>query len=139
MSESNRQDAIQKWARFALRCGLLLTDVKLWDSLRGELRDRVDDVSNEVRRRYADTSDRLDRAHDAFHGRRGWAPAASFLGGVGVGVGIGLLLAPADGQQTRTVFRDKVVGLKNRVAERTTENAPFREATRPSSTGTDGD
>lgn len=139
MSEPNRQDAIQKWARFALKCGLLLTDVKLWESLRGQLRDRVDDVSNEVRRRYADTNDRLDRAHDAFHGRRSWAPAASFLGGVGVGVGIGLLLAPASGQQTRTVFRDKVVGLKNRAGEMAADNAPFREAIRPSSTGTAGD
>lgn len=151
-----RQNAVQKWARFALRCGLLLTDAKLWQSIGSQLSDRVDGVSDEVRRRYEDvsdvvrdryedTGDRLGRAHDALYGHHHWvSPAASFVGGVGLGVGLGLLLAPASGEETRSALRHKVVDLKNRVEERVheiggSEGMPYRSGVRSSSTGTGDD
>jgi gas vesicle protein len=118
MSALNRQGAIQKWARFALKCGLALTDAKLWETIGGQLRDRVDDVTDEVRQRYEDTSGRVVRARDAYQGRGNWVtPAASFVGGVGLGVGLALLLAPASGEETRSAIRDKVVDLKSRVRD----------------------
>ena len=136
----NREGIVQKWARFALKCGLLFTDVKLWESIRRQLRDRVDDAGSEMKRRYAETSDRLDRAHDAYQGGVNWTgQAASFLGGVGLGVGLGLLLAPASGQETRSAIRDKVVSLKNRVGDRVAEKTPLRVTPHPSSTGTGSD
>ena len=132
----NREGVLQRWARLAMKCGLVFTDAKLWESIRGQMRDRVDDMGSEVKRRYADTSDRLDRAQDAYQGRLNWAaPTVSFLGGVGLGVGLGLLLAPASGQETRTAIRNKVVSLKKR-AEDAAESTPLRAAIRPSPTGT---
>lgn len=135
----NREGFIQKWGRFGLKCGLLFTDAKLWDSIRRQLRDRIDDAGSEMRRRYAETSDRLDRAQNAYQGGNWAGQAASFLGGVGIGVGLGLLLAPASGQRTRTAIRDKVVELKNRVRDKGTETSPLRAAIRPSPTGTGSD
>ena len=129
----NRQT--QKWARFALKCGLLLTDAKLWESVRERLRDRVDDIGEEVKRRY-DETERLHRAHNTLDGHTNWVtPAASFIGGIGVGVGLGLLLAPASGEETRSALRDKVVNLKNRVAAESTGYRTMHS----SSTGTGGD
>jgi hypothetical protein len=134
----NRQGVIQRWGRLALKCGLLLTDAKLWESIGGQLRDHANDVTDGVRERYEDTTDRLLRARDAYQGRRDWVtPTVSFVGGVGLGAGIALLLAPSSGEETRSVIRDKVVDLKNRVQEAATESTPYRAAVRATQTGTD--
>ncbi len=130
----NRQSSIQKWARFALKFGLLVTDAKLWSSISDQLRDRVDDVGDEMKRRYEDATDRLQDAHSALRGRNHWVtPTVNFLGGVGIGVGLGMLLAPASGEETRSALRDKVVDLKNRMGNKVAESTGYR------STGTDGD
>ena len=133
----NRQSSIQKWARFALKFGLLVTDAKLWSSISDQLRDRVDDVGDEMKQRYEDATDRLQDAQSALRGRNRrnqWVtPTVNFLGGVGIGVGLGMLLAPAPGEETRSVLRDKVVDLKNRVSNRVAESTGYR------STGTEGD
>jgi gas vesicle protein len=114
---SHRRDAARKWARAALKCGLLLTDTNLWTSIGEQLRDRVSDVRDEMQRRYEDTADRLHEAHDALHGRKNhWLThTASFVGGVGIGVGLGVLLAPVSGEEARAAVRDRVVDFKNKV------------------------
>ena len=133
----NREGVLQRWARLALKVGLVFTDARLWESIRSQVRDRVDDMGSEMKRRYADTSDRLDRAHDAYQGHVHWvAPTVGFLGGVGLGVGLGMLLAPNSGQETRTAIRNKVISLKKRVGD-TVESSPLRAPIRPSPTGTD--
>ncbi len=115
---SLRHDSARKWARIALKCGLLLTDTKLWSSIGDQLRDRASDIGDEVQRRYEDTADRIHEAHSALQGRGHWlATAASFVGGVGIGVGLGMLVAPVSGEEARTVLRNKVVGMKNKATD----------------------
>jgi gas vesicle protein len=129
-----RENNAKKWARFALKAGLLLTDAKLWESVGEKLRDRASDVSDEARQRYEDTSDRLSDARDALSGRRDWVtPTVNFLGGVGIGVALGMLFAPVSGEEARSALRHKVVDIKDRVSDM----ASGASAYRPSPTGTD--
>lgn len=139
MSSFKRQGTAKKWARFALKVGLLLTDAKMWASVSEKLRDRADDMGDEVKRRYEDTTDRLSEAHDALHGRSRWvAPAMNFIGGVGIGVGLGILLAPVSGEETRSAIRDKVVDIKNKVGDLAADATGLRaREVRSSATGTD--
>jgi YtxH-like protein len=123
-----------KWARFALKAGLLLSDAKLWTSINEQLRDHLDDAGGAVRRGYESTTDRLEDARDALRGETHWpSHAMSFVGGVGLGVGLGLLFAPSSGEETRAVLRDKATDLRNMVGDVT---GAFR--TSPA-TGTHGD
>lgn len=112
----------RKWARAALKLGLLITDAKLWSSLGDQLRDRVSDVGDEVQRRYEDTTDRLHDAHMALHGRSHWLThTASFIGGLGLGAGLGMLLAPVSGEEARYALKNKVVRMKNKVSDAASE------------------
>jgi YtxH-like protein len=114
----DRGNRLQRWARFALKCGLLVTDAKLWSSINDQLRDRADDMGDVAKRTYDETTDRISHAQAALRGESRWpSHAINFLGGVGLGVGLGILLAPASGEQTRSAIRDKVVDLKSRAAE----------------------
>ncbi len=129
-----RENNAKKWARFALKAGLLLTDAKLWESVGEKLRDRASDVSDEARERYEDTSDRLSDARDALRGRSDWVtPTVNFLGGIGIGVALGMLFAPVSGEEARSALRHKVVDIKDRVSDM----AAGASAYRPSPTGTD--
>jgi gas vesicle protein len=118
MTSFRQRNTAAKWARFALKCGLLLTDAKLWTSISNQLRDRADDLGSEVRHRYDDA---VDRAHDvqkAVRGRNHWlAPAVSFVGGIGLGVGLGVMLAPVSGAEARSALRSKVIHLKDRMGD----------------------
>lgn len=129
MRSFKRSSTAKKWARFALKAGLLLTDAKLWSSINDQLRDRADDMgeeakrryddmSQEVKRRYDDTTDRLQDAHDALRGRNQWlSPTLNFIGGVGLGIGLGVLFAPVSGEEARSAVRGKVVDMKNKVRD----------------------
>jgi gas vesicle protein len=118
MASFRQQNTAAKWARFALKCGLLLTDAKFWTSVNNQLRDRADDLGNEVKRRYDGAVDRAQDVQQAVRGRNHWlAPAMSFFGGVGLGVGLGVMLAPVSGAETRSALRSKVVNLKDRMGD----------------------
>jgi gas vesicle protein len=115
---SQRYHTARKWARAALKCGLLLTDTKLWASIGEQFRERVTDIGDEVQQRYEDSSDRLHDAHRALQGRSHWLThTASFVGGVGIGVGLGILLTPVSGEEARAAVRGKVVHIKNKVSD----------------------
>jgi gas vesicle protein len=131
------QNTVTKWARLALKCGLLLTDTKLWASVSERLRERADDMGDDLREQYEEKAERLHEAREALQGRQHWvAPTINFLGGLGLGIGLGLLFAPVSGEEARTALRDKVVDMTNKVASGT----GFRSSTiDASSTGTNGD
>lgn len=128
-----RRSAASKWARFALKAGLLLTDAKLWNSINEQLRDQFEDAGDVVRRGYETTTDRIDDARAALRGETHWpSHALSFVGGVGLGVGLGLLFAPSSGYETRAVLRNRAADVKNMVSDVT---GTFRTP----ATGTHGD
>jgi hypothetical protein len=137
MGRFTRQSAAAKWARLALKCGLLLTDSKTWETVADQVRDRADDVGDEVKRRYEDQAERLHEAGRALRGRNHWvAPTMNFLGGIGLGIGLGVLFAPTSGEETRTALREKVVNIKNKVGDMAA--GLDRGSIRSSATGTDG-
>jgi gas vesicle protein len=116
--KSFRRNTAAKWARFALKVGLLLTDAKLWSSISNQLRDRASDLGDEVRNRYDDTMDRMQDASDALRGRNhGASSAVSFVGGLGIGLGLGIIFAPVSGEEARSAIRDKVVDMKNKMSD----------------------
>jgi len=150
MHPLGRRTTAKGWARLAMKCGLLLTDPKLWTSVEEQLSEhaddlstlmkrrykdaagRVDDVGDVVRRTYEDAADRLQGVGDALRGRTHWiSPTATFLGGLGVGIGLGLLFAPGPGVETRAALRTKAEDMTNKMSD--AASARFR------STGTEGD
>jgi hypothetical protein len=123
-----------------MKFGLMLTDAKLWSMMNDTVRDRAEDVGDVVRRRYEDTTDRLEAAGNALRGRSDWfGHVTSLLAGVGVGVGIGLLLAPASGAETRAAIRDKAEDVKNNVGDFAARATRMRPSAGTAPTGTGGD
>jgi hypothetical protein len=111
-----RRNNGKQWARFAMKCGLLLTDAKLWSMINDKVRERAGDLGDLVRDKYGDVQDkydvatnRLDNARGALRGETDWVtPVASFLGGIGVGVAVGMLVAPVSGEEARAAVSSKV-------------------------------
>ena len=135
------ESTARKWARFAFRCGLLFTDPKTWTAVGEQLRDRADDVQDEAKRRYDETTGRLQDARDALQGRKHWvAPTMNFLCGIGVGMGLGILFAPVSGEEARSTLKNKVVDFRNRVGEVAADATGFRSSAMNSpATGSHGD
>jgi uncharacterized protein YjbJ (UPF0337 family) len=135
----------RRWGRFALKCGLLLTDPKLWSAVNDQLQEHAENVSDVVKRKYGDASERVDRARDALRGNSGWpTQTMSFLGGVGLGIGLGMLLAPGSGKETRGAIREKAAGFRDSVRRKVDDIAgSTRIRTSPTNTatgtGTEGD
>jgi hypothetical protein len=130
------------WARMALDFGLFLTEPKVRAAAANQVRERVDNLKDNVSRRYDDAVERLEAAGVALRGDSHWTwRMISFLAGVGVGAGVGLLLAPASGKETREAILDKAVDVKNKVAESAAAatSGVRRSVTSMPSTGTQGD
>ena len=101
---------------------LLDTGLYLLDSLRERLPDNVDDIKDRVRDTYDTASDRVSRATDALRGEEDsqlLGKVGALLIGVGIGVGIGVLIAPANGEETRSEINDKISDFGDKVRERT--------------------
>jgi hypothetical protein len=82
------------------------------------VKDRADNLSDTIARKYEDAIDRLEAAGAALQGRSSWpSRTTGFLLGVGVGAGLGILLAPRAGSETREAMRDKAMDVKTKVVE----------------------
>ena len=137
MWASGRRRNATKWARLALRCGLLLTDAELWDAIGDDLRESAENVSDRIRRAYVGVN-RRPEGQIVVRDKSDWgARATSLIGGIGIGLGLGLLLAPSSGEETRTVLRNRAIEFKNRMVGIPTRAPRFHASA--SATGTDGD
>jgi len=132
-----RQNSAKQWARFALKCGLLLTDAKLWATINDQMKERVGHLGHAVKQEYESRSDAFDDVRRSLRHQNDWiTPVLGFVGGVGLGVGLGMLFAPASGEEVRSVLHDKVWKVRNKVGDVAGGGALFRST---KATGTDGD
>ncbi len=100
------------------------------DRAAGELRDRVEKVSDKVSDAASDLADQGREAIGAKDNTM--RNILMFAAGVGVGVGAGMLLAPASGEYIRGSMRDKVEDIGDRV------RGKFSSTPRRQPTGTEG-
>ena len=141
MRDTGKMNRAKDWVRLAAKVGVLLTEPKIRAAIADRLKDRVDDVTDQVTSKYEDAVDRLESAADALRGRRYWpSRVGGFLLGIGVGAGLGILLAPASGSETRQAVRDKATDVKNKVVESAASATGKirRSVTNMPSTGTQG-
>jgi hypothetical protein len=141
MRDTGKMNRAKDWVRLAAKLGVLLTEPKVRAAIADRLKDRVDDVTDQVTSKYEDAVDRLESAADALRGRRYWpSRMGGFLLGIGVGAGLGILLAPASGSETRQAVRDKATDVKNKVVESAASATGKirRSVTNMPSTGTQG-
>jgi len=141
MRSFGRGYTAKEWARLAMKFGLIATDAKVWSSVNRQLRQGANDVNDVIRRKFDETTGRLNSARVELRTHSDWlARVTSLLAGVGIGMGVGMLLAPTSGDEMRAALRDKLTDVKNNVGDIA---ARATRAARPSadfkSTGTIGD
>ena len=114
---------VKKALKVALGTGLLLLDQP--DQAKKHIRDRVSDQLDDLQARAQDTyqtaADRLGKAADALRGRdsqRATWKVVRFLTGLGIGIGVALLVAPANGNETRASLAKKTREFGDNVRQR---------------------
>jgi len=135
----NRRKAT-RWARWAMKWGLILTDAKLLEAMADDLRHTAHSVTDRVQRKLDGRPAREQEEQMLALARSGpdwFGRATTLVAGIGIGVGVGLLFAPLSGEDTRAVIRDKAADLKDRVTGAAARTMRFNTA--GSATGTDGD
>jgi hypothetical protein len=90
-----------------------LTTKKMRNRAAGELSD----LRDAAQEKYEVAVDRVSRASRAIRGENSaiLGNALRFAAGIGVGVGLGLMLAPARGEETRSVLSAKIQGFGDKV------------------------
>jgi gas vesicle protein len=86
-------------------------------SARDRAGDRLDDLRDAAQEKYETATDRVRRASRAIRGEDNDVLRNTLFlaAGIGVGVGVGLILAPASGDETRSVIAGKVHDMGGRV------------------------
>src|SRR5271157_2603594 len=103
---------IKKVLKIALGTGLFLLDQpdEAKRNVRDRIGDQVDDLRDKAQETYQVAADRLGKAADAIRGdddHRSIWNVVRFVAGVGIGIGVGLLMAPANGEETRAKLAEK--------------------------------
>jgi ElaB/YqjD/DUF883 family membrane-anchored ribosome-binding protein len=112
--------SMNKFLKVLLGTSLYLLEQS--DTATRKVRERavgeIEDLRDVARETYETAADHVARASRAIRGedRHIVDNALWFVGGVGVGIGVGLILAPASGEETRSVIAGKVqhIGVKVR-------------------------
>lgn len=127
------------WARSAMKWGLLLTDVALWEAVTRDVKHAATSVGDRVQRRYDGHLEREPEPRVIVKTGPDWfGRTTSLLAGIGIGVGVGLLFAPSSGEQTREAIRDKAEEIKDRVSEAASRTIRFGSSSESAATGTTG-
>ena len=102
---------MKKILKMALGTSLFLLDQsdRTTRSMRERVGDQVDDLRDFAHDTYQAAATRVGRASKALTDEDNHAvwDALRFVVGLGIGVGVGLLIAPANGEETRTKLAEK--------------------------------
>ncbi len=114
---------MKKFLKVALGTGLFILDQsdRARKSVRERVGDQVDDLRDFAHDRYQVAADRIGTVSEAIRGyddhRTLWN-VVRFAFGLGVGIGVGLLVAPANGVETRTKVAGKAQEFAGNVRQR---------------------
>jgi hypothetical protein len=109
---------MKKFWKIALGTGLFLLDQS--DHAKKNVGDHLDDLRDRAQDTYQTAADRVARATDALQndGHDAVWGLLKFAAGLGIGIGVGLLLAPANGEETRAKLAEKAQDLGDNVRQR---------------------
>jgi ElaB/YqjD/DUF883 family membrane-anchored ribosome-binding protein len=114
---------IKKILKVALGTGLFLLDQpdEAKKNVREKISDQVDDLRERAQDTYQVAVDRVGRAADVLRGEddhRFLWNAVRLMAGIGIGIGVGLLMAPANGEETRNRLAEKAQEFGDNVRQR---------------------
>jgi len=113
---------MKKALKVALGTGLFLLDQsdRARKSVRERIGDHVDDLGDVAQDTFQAAADRVAGAAKSFRTKedhRAFWNVLGFAAGIGIGVGVGLLVAPANGEETRTKLVEKAQELGGNVRQ----------------------
>src|ERR1700730_16443218 len=123
----SKGNSMNKFLKLLLGTSLYLLEQS--DSSTKKVRDRAADRFSDLREvaqeKFETASDRFARASKAIRGEDSYVLSNTlrFLAGVGVGLGVGLILAPASGEETRSVIAGRVHEMSDKVRRQFSEEA----------------
>ena len=114
---------MKKFWKVALGTGLFLLDQsdRAKKSFGEKVGDHIDDLRERAQDTYQAAANRVGRATDALQNDDGhdalWG-MLKFAAGLGIGIGVGLLVAPANGEETRAKLAEKAQEFGGNVRQR---------------------
>ena len=114
---------MKKFLKVALGTSLFILDQsdRARKNVRERVGDQVDDLREFARDSYQVAADRIGRVADTILGdddHRALWNVVRLAFGLGVGIGVGLLVAPANGEETRTKVAEKAQEFAGNVRQR---------------------
>ena len=114
---------MKKCLKVALGTGIFLLDQsdRARKNVRKRVGDQVDDPRDFAQDSYQVAADRIGKVADTIRGHddhRVFWSVIRFAFGLGVGIGVGLLVAPANGEETRTKVAEKAQEFAGNVRQR---------------------